>query len=404
MQAKLPIWKRNLRVLSIAVFIAGIAFSEIMPFLPLYINTLGHFSHQELNFWSGLVFSGIYFVSAVVSPWWGKLADKKGRKIMILRASLGMAIVLAVMGLVTNVWQLFLLRMTQGFFAGFVSNSNALIATETPKNKSGQALGTMASFFTAGNLLGPFVGGALASAFSYRVTFLITGLLLLVVFFLSVFFVHEEGFTPLNEKKLEKTSGVIAALKFPRLIFGLLLTTLIIQAANNSINPIVSLYVKQLMHGHGNVVFISGVIAALPGIATFLAASRLGSLGDQIGTQKIIMAGFCGATILFLLTAFVHNTIELGILRFLVGFTDACLFPQVQTLLTKNSPAAVTGRIFSWNQSAMYIGNIIGPLLGSTIAGLSSYSMVFIVTAAIVVINLILFRTNVVTVLNKNKA
>lgn len=94
---------------------------------------------------------------------------------MILRASLGMAIVLGSMGLVTNVWQLFFLRMLQGVFAGFVSNSNALIATETPKEKSGQALGTMASSFTAGNLLGPFLGGALASAFSYRVTFFITG-------------------------------------------------------------------------------------------------------------------------------------------------------------------------------------------------------------------------------------
>ena len=176
-QNKIPIWKRNLRVLAVAVFIAGIAFSEVMPFLPLYISTLGHFSHQQLNMWAGLVFSGIYFVSAFVSPWWGKLADKKGRKLMILRASLGMSIVLAAMGLVTNVWQLFFLRMTQGFFAGFVSNSNALIATETPKEKSGQALGTMASSFTAGNLLGPFVGGALASIFSYRVAFFITGLL-----------------------------------------------------------------------------------------------------------------------------------------------------------------------------------------------------------------------------------
>lgn len=158
-EKRIPIWQRNLRVLAIAVFIAGIAFSEVMPFLPLYINTLGHFSHQQLNMWAGLVFSGIYFVSAFVSPWWGKLADQKGRKLMILRASLGMAIVLAAMGLVTNVWQLFILRMTQGFFAGFVSNSNALIATETPKEKSGQALGTMASSFTAGNLLGPFIGG-----------------------------------------------------------------------------------------------------------------------------------------------------------------------------------------------------------------------------------------------------
>ena len=396
-QKKIPIWKRNLRVLAVAVFIAGIAFSEVMPFLPLYISTLGHFSHQQLNMWAGLVFSGIYFVSAFVSPWWGKLADKKGRKLMILRASLGMSIVLAAMGLVTNVWQLFFLRMTQGFFAGFVSNSNALIATETPKEKSGQALGTMASSFTAGNLLGPFVGGALASIFSYRVAFFITGLLLLVAFFLSLFFVHEDDFKPVVRKDLENTKGVIKALKYPQMIFGLLLTTLIIQAANNSINPIVSLYVKQLMHNQGNVVFISGIIAALPGIATFLAASRFGAIGDRIGTHKVIIAGFIGATILFFLTAFVRNPIELGILRFLVGFTDACLFPQVQTLLTKNSPSMVTGRIFSWNQSAMYIGNIIGPLLGSTIAGISSYSMVFIVTALIVIASLILFRINVIS-------
>ena len=143
-----PIWKRNLFVLSIAVFIAGIAFSEIMPFLPLYIDTLGHFSHSQLNFWSGIIFSGVYFVSAIVSPWWGKLADKKGRKLMTLRASLGMAIVLGAMGLVQNVWQLLILRMLQGVFSGFVSNANALIATETPKDKSGQALGTMMSFFT----------------------------------------------------------------------------------------------------------------------------------------------------------------------------------------------------------------------------------------------------------------
>lgn len=400
MNKKKPIWKRNLLVLSIAVFIAGIAFSEVMPFLPLYIDTLGHFTHQQLNFWSGFVFSGIYFVSAFVSPWWGKLADKKGRKLMTLRASLGMAIVLAAMGLVTNVWQLFFLRMLQGFFAGFVSNSNALIATETPKENSGQALGTMASSFTAGNLLGPFVGGALASMFSYRITFFITGGLLLICFFLCLFFVHEEGFKPITEKKLDKASGVIKELKSPALIFGLLLTTLIIQAANNSINPIVSLYVRQLMNNQGNVVFVSGVIAALPGIATFLAASRFGALGDRIGTQKIIMGGFIGATILFFLTAFVQNTIELGILRFLVGFTDACLFPQVQTMLTKNSPGQVTGRIFSWNQSAMYIGNIVGPLLGSTISGFSSYNMVFIVTAGIVILNLFLFRINVIRNMN----
>ena len=391
-----PIWKKNLFVLSIAVFIAGIAFSEIMPFLSLYINTLGNFSHQQLNFWSGIVYSGTFIVSAIISPWWGKLADKKGRKPMILRAGIGMSIVIASMGLVQNVWQLLFLRMLQGVFAGFISNSNALVATETPKTNSGQALGTIASATTAGTLLGPLVGGALTSIFSYRVTFMITGGLLLICSVLVLFFVHEDDFKPVTAKKLDKASGVIKSLNSPHLIFGLLLTTLIIQAANNSINPIVSLYVRQLLDGHGNVVFISGVIAALPGIATFTVASRFGALGDKIGTHKIIVAGFIAATIFFFLTAFVQNTIELGILRFLVGFSDACLFPQVQTMLTKNSPAAVTGRIFSWNQSAMYIGNIFGPLLGSTISGLTNYSTVFLVTAGIVIFNLILFKINVI--------
>lgn len=391
-----PIWKKNLFVLSIAVFIAGIAFSEIMPFLSLYINTLGNFSHQQLNFWSGIVYSGSFIVSAVVSPWWGKLADKKGRKPMILRAGIGMSVVIACMGLVQNVWQLLLLRMLQGVFAGFISNSNALVATETPKTNSGQALGTIASATTAGTLLGPLVGGALTSIFSYRITFMITGGLLLLCSILVLFFVHEDDFKPVTAKKLDKASGVIKSLRSPHLIFGLLLTTLIIQAANNSINPIVSLYIRQLLNGHGNVVFISGVIAALPGIATFLVASRFGALGDKIGTHKIIVAGFIAASIFFFLTAFVRNTVELGILRFLVGFSDACLFPQVQTMLTKNSPAAVTGRIFSWNQSAMYIGNIVGPLLGSFVSGMFNYSMVFIVTTVIVLINLLLFRINVI--------
>lgn len=391
-----PIWKKNLFVLSIAVLIAGIAFSEIMPFLSLYINTLGNFSHQQLNFWSGIVYSGTFIVSAVVSPWWGKLADKKGRKPMILRAGIGMSVVIACMGLVQNVWQLLLLRMLQGVFAGFISNSNALVATETPKTNSGQALGTIASATTAGTLLGPLVGGALTSFFSYRITFMITGGLLLLCSILVLFFVHEDDFKPVTAKKLDKASGVIKSLRSPHLIFGLLLTTLIIQAANNSINPIVSLYVRQLLNGHDNVVFISGVIAALPGIATFLVASRFGALGDKIGTHKIIVAGFIAASIFFFLTAFVRNTVELGILRFLVGFSDACLFPQVQTMLTKNSPAAVTGRIFSWNQSAMYIGNIVGPLLGSFVSGMFNYSMVFIVTTVIVLINLLLFRINVI--------
>ena len=393
------IFKQNLFVLAIAVFIAGIGFSEALPFLPLYIKTLGTFTHKELNFWVGFTFSTTYFVSALVSPWWGKLADQRGRKLMILRSSIGMAIAIGSMGFVTNVYQLFCLRMLQGFFAGFVSNANALIATESPKNQAGKAMGTMDASFTAGNLLGPLLGGLLASMFTYHFTFLLTGILLFISFILSFLFVKEE-FKPISKQSVITNKQVINSLKSSNLIFGLLLTTIIIQTANSSINPIVALYVANLMHNQGNTIFVAGIIAALPGIATFLAAPRFGELGDKIGTHKIIIGGLISAIIFFFATAFVTNAVQLGFLRFLIGFSDACLFSQVQTMLAKNSSIQTTGRIFSWNQSAMYIGNIFGPLVGSTVAGFFNYNVLFIVTAALVGINLLLFHINVVKNIN----
>ena len=345
--ASRPIWKTNLHVSAVNVFLAGIALSEVTPFLSLYIDTLGKFSHRQLNLWSGLVFSVVYVIAALISPLWGKLADKKGRRLMILRAALGMATVFTCMGLVQNVWQLLFLRGMQGVFAGFISNSNALVAAETPKDKSGRAMGIMSSATTGGQLLGPFIGGALAQIFSYRVTFFITGFLLFVCFFMSFFFIHEDDFHPSKSKAQVSFSATIHQFKSSQLIVGLLLTTLIIQAANNSINPIVSLYVRSLMHNSGQIVLVSGIIAALPGIATVTVASYFGGLGDRIGTHKIILGGLIGSMILFFLTAFVRNSLELGICRFLIGFTDACLFPQVQTMLTKHSPQDLTSRVFS---------------------------------------------------------
>lgn len=388
-------WEKNLIVLWFSVFATGMAFSEIMPFMSLYVDTLGQFTKSQLNLYAGLIFSVTYLISAIVSPIWGKMADRYGRKPMILRASLGMGLIIGAMGLVTNIWQLFALRFIQGIFSGYVSNANALIATETPKEKSGLALGTLMAGLTGGNLLGPLLGGFLASTFSYRLTFIITGVLLIIVFFFSLFFVHERDFKPVAKQKLANARGVIAVLKDPQMIFGMLLTTLIIQATNNSITPIISLYVRELMHHTGNVTLVSGIVAAVPGIATMLAAPKLGQLGDRIGTERILTIGFILAICFFIPTAFITNVWELGILRFLIGISDAAMIPQVQTLLAKNTPVEVTGRIFSWNQSFQNLGNVVGPLLGAFVSGIFDYSGVFIATALLVLLNLSLFRINV---------
>lgn len=372
---------------------AGIGFSLVMPFMSLYIDTLGHYTSQELNLWSGVTFSSTFLVTAIVSPLWGRLADQKGRKLMLLRASLGMAVVIGLMGLVTNVYQLIGLRLLQGIFSGYISNATALVATGTPREKSGQVLGTLATGSVTGTLLGPLVGGTTASIFGYRYTFFITSGILFLVFLLSMFLVHEE-FTPVEKKDMIPARQMIRELKYPHLILGMFLTTMIIQASNNSISPIISLYIRQLMHNHGNVTFVSGVIASIPGIATLIAAPRLGRLGDRIGSEKILGIGLLFAIVVYLPMAIVQNVWQLAFLRFLVGISDACLLPAVQTLITKYSPQNAAGRIFSYNQSFQAAGNVVGPMIGSSVSSIFGYRGVFLSTSLLVLINYLSVHRN----------
>ncbi|MFC6253069.1 multidrug efflux MFS transporter [Secundilactobacillus hailunensis] len=390
---KRPVWRRNLFVLWFGTFMAGLAFSEIMPFLSLYVDTLGHFTKDQLNLYSGIIFSATYLVTAIASPIWGRLADRKGRKLMLLRASLGMALVLGLMGAVTNVWELMALRFIQGIFSGYISNANALMATQAPKSKSGQALGTLSTGYVAGSLFGPLVGGALAEVFSYRVTFFITGILLLSVFFVSYFFVTE-SFTPVKKENMLSSKAVLGVINHPKLILGMFITTLIIQASNMSISPILSLYVREIMPKGSAITLFSGIVAAIPGVATLFAAPQLGRLGDKIGTELILSIGFIFAILVYLPMAFVTNVWQLMFLRFLIGISNATMLPAVQTILSKNTPPQVTGRIFSWNQSFQAVGSVLGPMIGSTVSTVFDYSGVFISTSILVLLNFLLVWHN----------
>ncbi|UTC09374.1 multidrug transporter [Latilactobacillus curvatus] len=386
-------WEQNLVVLWLGNFMAGVAFSLIMPFMSLYIDTLGNFTTAQLSLWSGVTYSITFLVTALISPWWGKIADRRGRKLMLLRASLGLAIVLGAMGLVQNIYELIGLRLLQGFFSGYISNSNALIATSAPQEKSGQALGTLTTGSVSGTLLGPLLGGIIAQATGYRTTFFITGTILFIVFILCLVFVHED-FTPVEKGDQVPGRQLIHELKYPHLIIGMFVTTMIIQASNNSISPLLSLYVRQLMHHGNNVALVSGVVAATPGIATLIAAPRFGALGDRIGSEKILLGGLIFAVFVYVPQAFVQNVWQLGALRLLVGVADAALLPQVQTILAKYSPHSSAGRIFSYNQSFQAMGNVAGPLIGSSVSGLFGYSGVFLSTTVLVIVNLFWVRQN----------
>ncbi|HDG1665350.1 TPA: multidrug efflux MFS transporter MdtG [Kluyvera ascorbata] len=381
-------WKRNLAVVWLGCFLTGAAFSLVMPFLPLYVEALGVTGHSSLNMWSGLVFSITFLFSAIASPLWGGLADRKGRKIMLLRSALGMSIVMLLMGLAQNIWQFLILRALLGLLGGFIPNANALIPTQIPRHKSGWALGTLSTGAVSGALLGPLAGGFLADNYGLRPVFFMTAAVLFVCFVMTLFFIREQ-FTPVSKKEMLHVKEVFGSLKNRELVLSLFVTTLIIQVATGSIAPILTLYVRDLAGNISNIAFISGMIASVPGVAALICAPRLGKLGDRIGPEKILIVALVVSVLLLIPMSFVQNPLQLGILRFLLGAADGALLPAVQTLLVYNSSNQIAGRIFSYNQSFRDIGNVTGPLIGAAVSANYGFRAVFCVTAAVVLFNAI---------------
>ena len=382
-------WKVNLISVWFGCFFTGLAISQILPFLPLYVSQLGVTSHEALSMWSGLTFSVTFLVSAIVSPMWGSLADRTGRKLMLLRASLGMAIAILLQAFATNVWQLFFLRAVMGLTSGYIPNAMALVASQVPRERSGWALSTLSTAQISGVIGGPLLGGFLADHVGLRAVFIITAVLLVVSFLVTLFLIKEGGRPVISKSERLSGKAVFASLPYPGLMISLFVTTMVIQLCNGSVGPILALFIKSMEPESTNIAFLSGMIAAVPGVSALISAPRLGKLGDRIGTARILMATLIFAVVLFFAMSFVTSPLQLGVLRFLLGFADGAMLPAVQTLLVKYSSDQVTGRIFGYNQSFMYLGNVAGPLIGASVSAMAGFRWVFAATAIVVLINII---------------
>ncbi|MDQ7094616.1 multidrug efflux MFS transporter [Desulfosporosinus sp. PR] len=381
----MPIWKRNLFVCWFGMFVAGIGMSQIAPVLPLYIQHLGVHSMSAVAQLSGIAFGITYIISAVFSPIWGHVADKVGRKPMILRASLGMAIIIGCMGFAPNVYVLIGLRLVQGAITGYGTACTALIATQTDKEHAGYALGTLSTGSIAGSLLGPIIGGFIEERLGFQPVFFITGALLLIAFILTALFV-KESFVP-KEKKATGLKAIWQGVPEKSLTIVLLVTFFILTLGLYSIEPIVTVYVTQLTKGAGHVALLAGLAFSASGLANIIAAPRLGKLSDKIGAHKVITVALVIAGIIYIPQAFVKNPWQLTGLRFLLGLTIAGLNPSVNTLVKKITPDSLTGGVFGFTMSAGYLGVFGGSVLGGQVAARLGIQYVFFITSALLLIN-----------------
>lgn len=381
----MKVWKRNLIVCWFGMFVTNVGMSQIAPVLPLYIKHLGVHSTALIEQFSGIAFGVTFIISAVFSPIWGRAADKFGRKPMLLRASLGMALVVFSMSFARNVYQLIGLRLLQGVITGYSTACTTLIATQTDKEHAGWALGTLSTASIAGSLLGPMIGGYIGENLGLQNVFFITGALLLIAFITTVLFV-KETFNRQEEKVLG-TKEIWDLIPNRSLIITMFVTSFVLTLALYSIEPIITVYVAQLSRNTNHVALIAGMTFSASGMASIIAAPRLGKISDKIGPQKVMLVALLVAGVIFIPQAFVRSPWQLMALRFLLGLATAGLLPSVNALVKRITPDSLTGRVFGFNMSASYLGVFGGSILGGEISAYLGIRYVFFITSALLLIN-----------------
>lgn len=360
----------------------------VIPFLSLYIDSLGNFSESYVQTWAGLTFAITFVTAFIFAPIWGKVSDRFGRKKILIMSATGVGLSVLLMGFATSVWQLFLLRLVMGIFTGFIPMSQALISTQTPKEIAGRVLGTLQTGSITGQLFGPLLGGTLADTFGYASSFQWVSVTLFLSALLVLFGVQEIQYKVVTNKQDRKTYSTKEVIQHiithPVLLTVLLMSTLV-QVAHFSIQPILSLFVAEI-HGPQHIAFFAGLAFSAAGLGNLLMSRRWGMLGDKVGHIKILITLLFLAGIVYLPGAFVTSIWQLVVLRFLLGAAIGGIIPVRIAYIRQEAPLSMQGEVLGYNTSLRFLGNIIGPMLGGFIAAVAGYSAVFISTGLLLIL------------------
>lgn len=381
-------WMRNLFVCVFGSFTTLVSLSMLLPFLPLYVKQLGVQSQADVIQWSGVAFGATFLGTAVTAPLWGRLADRYGRKPMLIRAALGMAVVMSLIGIAHNVYELVGLRLVAGLVGGYASASTVMVGTQAPRERAGWALGLLSTGALAGNLIGPLIGGLLPGWIGIRGTFFAGGAVIAIAALLTIFVVKED-FHPDTDSKRKTSSGAAGehASRTHYAVVGALLTTaMMVLLANMSIEPVITVYVGSLGVEPDRLARIAGVVMACSAFGSMFTAARLGALADRIGGWNVIIGCLVVTGLVMIPQAFVHQWWQLAVMRALMGMSLAGLLPAIAKLARHAVDESRTGQMLGYLQSAQFSGQVLGPVIGGQIAVYFGLHSVFFVTGSLLVL------------------
>lgn len=382
-------WQTNLWVCFFGIISTIIGMTILVPFLPLYIQQLGVTRPEDVAGWSGIAFAASFLAAAFFAPLWGRLGDLYGRKLMLIRASLGMTLAISLLGMAHSVEQLVFIRLLAGILGGYASGAMIFVAAQTPKEKSGWALGIVSTGLMTGSLLGPVIGGYLPQYIGMRATFVMAGGLIFITFLATAFFLKEERGTPIQRgHKQPLPEGWL------KHIGVLLLAATLFSFASLSIEPTITLYVQQIQdvrgHTSSHAAAMAGWIVAATSLGSIVSATYLGKLADRIGFKPVLVYGLLLGGLTVLPQAVVNSDWQLLLWRFVMGLCLGGLMPCISGAIRHQVSASHVGTVLGVSVSCQYVGQVLGPVTGGFIGGHFSFGWVLLMTSACMLLGALL--------------
>jgi DHA1 family multidrug resistance protein-like MFS transporter len=336
--------------------------------LPFFVAELGARNLETQVLWAGAINAGGAAVMAFTAPLWGALADRYGRKLMVLRAMVAGSLTIGLMALATSPWQLFVLRLVEGGFTGTVTASTTLAASTVPRERLGFGLGLMQMAVFSGSAVGPLIGGVLADQIGYRATFVLAGSLLLVSALLVAFLVEERFEPPSRRAGHGETGGETWRLLLAPALLGIVVSLFALRAASMALQPIVPLLVAQLARGSSAVNSLAGLAMGVSGMTSAVASVGLGRLSDRIGQRPLLIASGALAAATFLPLGLTTQVWQVIALQALFGIASGGMLPTANALVARLTPEGRRGTIYGFTTTASSLGAFVGPLVGTALA------------------------------------
>jgi len=391
------LWQRNLIVIGLGELLAISGFSVFMPFMPYYVQELGVTRLEEVEFWSGLLISAQAVTMALAAPIWGSLADRYGRKIMVMRAMFGGSVVIALMGFASSPGQLVALRAVQGVLTGTVPAATTLVASSAPPERRGYALGVLQMAIYLGASAGPLMGGFIADHVGYRATFWVTGALLFGAGLLVGALVHEEFSPPERadgQHKPRLWDGLLLVVRTRALmmVFGI---RVLMRMGMHTVGPMLPLFIQEMVPPETKIASLTGSIEGFSAAASAVAAVVLGRVSDRIGYRRILL--ICGllACVSTGLIARTHHPTQVLVLRTLSGAAMGGILAAVSALLAALAPKDRFGAVYGVDTTMVSAANAMAPMIGAGLAASWGLPSVFLGAAALYGVGMAVVATTV---------